>query len=207
MDSKSPASSTNKLTLASTAAEGNNAAPLKKSVERSIKVLKNDWFDTDSAADEMQVIDKKNVENVGNNGKYEEQEDSIPDRYESTAVEEEYDQVQAIDFDLSLPSPSGDNVASNSTGEYSDQINQDAINENAILEDHQLPEVDPNSHPPTNQNIGSKSQGEGSEEVHQQAIIDKAILEGYPPPEVDPNSHPPTSQNITAEPKGEEYLF
>ena len=196
-------SSPGKSALSTTALEDDLAAQLDKNVEHETKSLKADSISTDSITDEVHVSDETDFEKVDNNNKNYGQDDNIVDIHGNIAMIEESEQAQPTEFDLSLPTPSSDNVASDSTGEYSDQINQPSIIAQAIHEGYELPEADPDSDPPTGQTILSEPQGENSEEVNEQDIIDQALLEGYEFPEVDPDSDPPTDKNIESAPEGE----
>jgi hypothetical protein len=196
-------SSPSKSALSTTVAEDYISAHLDKNVERETKPLKADSISTDLITDKVQVSDKRDFEKVNNKNKNYGQDDNISDIHGNISIIEESEQAQPTEFDLLLPRPSSDNVASDSTGEYSDQINQTSIIAQAIHEGYELPEADPDSDPPIDHNIASEPQGENSEEVIEQDIIDQAVLEGYEFPEVDPDSDPPTDKNIESAPEGE----
>ncbi|MBI3186284.1 MAG: hypothetical protein HYZ31_00280 [Gammaproteobacteria bacterium] len=122
---------------------------------------------------------------------------------EDFASLEKSNRVQLTEAELALPAPSGENVITEATGEYADQINPQGILQTARQEGYFPPEVDPDSHPPGSNNITSERQDKYAHEVNQQALINKARLEGYSLPDVSPDSHPPTGENVTSKLQGE----
>ena len=125
---------------------------------------------------------------------------------EDFAILEKNNRVQLTEAELALPAPSGENVITEATGEYADQINPQRILQTARQEGFIPPEVDPDSHPPGSNNITSERQDKYAHEVNQQALINKARLEGYSLPDVPPDSHPPTGENVTSKLQGEKSL-
>ncbi len=198
MNSKSPSSSSSNLTLLNTTAEEKIKAPLPKNSSQDVRPIKTDLIAVNSIPKKIKESVIKDLKTKNNNGDYEEQKDAKPDKLKNSETPETYD--QPMKSDLSLSQPSSDNISSISTGEYSDQINQDAIIKRAIQDGYQIPMINSDSHSPTSQNIVPEPQEEYREEIQQQTIIEKAKSEGFHPPEVDPDSHPPTNQNITSGP-------
>ena len=88
-------------------------------------------------------------------------------------------QTQLTEIDPAIPPPSDKNVSAESTGEYADQINQQAIIAKTRPEGYLPPETAPDSPPPSDKNIAAEPKGEYAQEVSQQALIDKGKSDGY----------------------------
>ena len=133
----------------------------------------------EKAIPEVHVVDAQGGAYLNNNIEPKKQDGAPSGKDNNLALLKKSSQTQLTEIDPAIPPPSDKNVSAESTGEYADQINQQAILAKARPEGYLPPETAPDSPPASDKNIAAEPKGEYAQEVSQQALIDKGKSDGY----------------------------
>ena len=128
---------------------------------------------------EGHVVDAQEGAYLNSNNEPKKQDGTPSGKDNNLALLKKRSQTQLTEIDPAMPPPSDKNVSAESTGEYADQINQQAIIAKTRPEGYLPPETAPDSPSPSDKNIAAEPKGEYAQEVSQQALIDKGKSDGY----------------------------
>ncbi len=110
---------------------------------------------------------------------------------------------QSQSYDINAPEPTLENMHVKPTGQYADQIDQEAILKKAEADGLIPAKPRPAEHQPSHKNETAPAKEEFSEQIDQQRILEQARLDGHLAAPTNDDQTQATKENISTMPDGD----